>query len=289
MRRILLLLLLSSLTGCAQPQPRTVTQGSRVYLPVTPVQGYVWPARGFGHPPEAWDISHEELIGEQPVWFYDWWWDCSRWTLDGGVYIPSVARAWYPQVLACNDGRPLLVLNEPEDANQASLTPAQAAAVLHEAVTTWSGEVWCCGIQVQHLPYTIRLVDAYQANYGEWPADGWHVHVYSQRNGNTYNATFLADVYEGLAALDTFVVWATERGILGRGIVVSEYGTLADEQPDLLPVLEAFDAELTIRSTVLSAAWFSVNYPPWASSDLLSGDGTLTELGEAWTRCGAAC
>lgn len=58
------------------------------YLPVTPVHGYVWPAHGFGHPPEAWDVSHEVLIGERPTWFHDWWWDCARWTLDGGIYIP---------------------------------------------------------------------------------------------------------------------------------------------------------------------------------------------------------
>ena len=94
MRRILLLLLLSSLAGCAQPMPRAVTvHGSRVYLPVTLVHGYQWPVRGFGHPPESWGISHEALIGERPVWFYDWWWDCSRWLNDAGLYVPSVARA----------------------------------------------------------------------------------------------------------------------------------------------------------------------------------------------------
>ena len=39
----------------------------------------------------------------------------------GDVYKrqPSVARGWYPQVLQCNDGRPLLVLNEPEEIGQA--------------------------------------------------------------------------------------------------------------------------------------------------------------------------
>ena len=109
MRRILLLLLLlSSLAGCAQPpMPRAVTaQGGRAYLPVTQVAGYRWPARGFGHPPEAWGISHEALIGDAPVWFYDWWWDCARWFNDAGLYVPAVARAWYPQVMGCNDGRP---------------------------------------------------------------------------------------------------------------------------------------------------------------------------------------
>ena len=118
MRRILLLLLflllLSSLASCAQPpMPRAVTAQGRIYLPLTPVRGYQWPQRGFGHPPEAWSISHAALLSDTPIWFYDWWWDCGRWANDTVLYVPAVARAWYPEVMACNDGRPLLVLNEP--------------------------------------------------------------------------------------------------------------------------------------------------------------------------------
>ena len=30
--------------------------------------------------------------------------------------------------------------------------------MLHEAVLTWDGEVWCCGMQVQHLPYARQLL-----------------------------------------------------------------------------------------------------------------------------------
>lgn len=263
---LLLLLLLSSLASCAQPMPRAVTaQGSRVYLPLTLAHGYVWPSRGFGHPPEAWAISHAALIGGAPVWFYDWWWDCSRWLNDAGLYVPSVARAWYPQVMACNDGRPLLVLNEPEEVGQAELTPEAAAAVLHEAAASgWSGPIYCCGVQAAHIPYMRQVVAVYQSQYGAWPADGLHVHV-----------------YHGADELAEFIAWARAQGVLGDGVVVSEYGRLTDEKLTSGD-LETLTAQVLAVDGVLTAAWFSVNYPPWAASDLLTAGGALTELGEAW-------
>ena len=272
MKKALLLALLL-LAGCtAPPMPRAVTaQGSRVYLPVTLVHGYQWPARGFGHPPEAWAVSHEALIGDAPVWFYDWWWDCARWFNDAGLYVPAVARAWYPQVMACNDGRPLLVLNEPEDAAQAGLTPEAAAAVLHEAaISGWSGPMYCCGTQAAHLPYMQRLLTAYRAAYGEWPAEGLHVHV-----------------YHGVAELDAFMQWASGEGILGQGVVVSEFGYLT-EDPISVTQMTALTDEIEARPWVLTSAWFSVNYAPWRSSDLLTAGGALTELGAAWTGVDAA-
>lgn len=260
-----LLLALLLLAGCtAPPMPRAVTaQGSRVYLPLAPVHGYVWPSRGFGH--SIWDISHAALIGEQPVWFHDWWWDCARWVNDRGVYVTSVARAWQPEVLSCNDGRPLLVLNEPEEVGQADLTPEQAAWILHAAATSgWSGPIFCCGTQAAHLPYMRRLLTAYRAAYGTWPADGLHVHV-----------------YHGVAELDAFMQWAVDEGILGRGVVVSEFGYLTDD-PISVMQMRSLIAALEIRPQVLAHAWFSLNSPDWPSSNLLNADGTLTELGQAW-------
>ena len=261
-----LLLALLLLAGCtAPPIPRAVTAQGRIYLPMTPVAGYQWSVRGFGHPPEAWAVSHAALIGEQPVWFYDWWWDCGRWAQDGVLYVPSVARAWYPQVMGCNDGRPLLVLNEPEEIGQAELTPEAAAAVLHEAaVSGWSGPMYCCGTQAAHIPYMQRLLTAYRATYGEWPADGLHVHV-----------------YHGAEELDAFVQWAAGEDILGQGVVVSEFGYLTDD-PISVAQMAALTDEVEARPWVLTSAWFSVHYAPWSTSDLLTAGGSLTELGEAW-------
>ena len=267
MSRLTALLALLLLAGCAAPpMPREVAAQGRVYLPAVPVAGYQWPVRGFGHPPEAWAVSHAALIGERPAWYYDWWWDCSRWAGDQGVYIPSVMRAWHPEVMACNDGRPLLVLNEPEERGQAELTPEQAAAVLHQAaVSGWTGPVYCCGTQAAHLPYMQRLVTAYRMAYGAWPADGLHVHV-----------------YHGVAELDAFVQWASGEGILGQGVVVSEFGLLTEE-PISVDQMGALTTAIEARPVVLTSAWFSVNYAPWRSSDLVDSDGTLTALGEEWT------
>lgn len=284
--RGLLLLVVLVVGGCAGPMPRRVVTPGAVYLPVMPVgAGYRWAGRGFGHPPEAWAVGHEALVGGgRPVWFHDWWWDCGRWMMDRAVYVPSVARAWYSGVLQCDDGRPLLVLNEPEDPNQANLSPARAAELLHTASLAWRrGEVWCCGTQVQHLGYAQQLLAAYRAMYGEWPAAGWHVHVYSQRAGRTYNATAVMDVVEGVAALDVFVAWAAGEGVLGRGVVISEYGVLSDRVVELA-LMETFERELDARPAVRSRAWFSVRYAPWAASDLVEDDGELTALGRAWVK-----
>ena len=266
MSRLTALLALLLLAGCAAPpMPREVAAQGRVYLPTVPVSGYQWPARGFGHPPEAWGISHVALVREQPIWYYDWWWDCTRWIGEPGVYIPSVMRAWYQEVMACNDGRPLLVLNEPEEQGQADLTPEQAAAVLRQAAGSgWTGPIYCCGTQAAHLPYMQRLVTAYRAAYGAWPADGLHVHV-----------------YHGVGELDAFIEWADGAGVLGGGVVVSEFGYLTADQISI-DQMESLIAEVEIMPQVLTSAWFSVHYAPWQSSDLLHADGTLTELGQAW-------
>ena len=261
-----LLLALLLLAGCtAPPIPRVITTQGRIYLPMTPVAGYQWPARGFGHPPEAWAVSHAALIGERPGWFHDWWWDCARWAQDGVLYVPSVARGWYPQVLQCNDGRPLLVLNEPEEIGQAELMPEQAAAVLHAAaVSGWSGPIFCCGTQAAHLPYMQRLLTAYRATYGEWPADGLHVHV-----------------YHGAEELDAFIRWADSEGILGQGVVVSEFGYLTDD-PISVAQMAALTDEVEARPWVLTSAWFSVHYAPWSTSDFLTPADALTAFGDAW-------
>lgn len=263
------------LTGCGGQQ-----QMATMYLPAVPVSGYQWPEQGFGHPPESWEISHAALTDGRQAWYYDWWWDCARWAGDP-AYVPSVMRAWYPQVLACNDGRPLLVLNEPEDPAQAGLTPEQAAAVLYQAALAWRGEIWCCGTQVQHLPYMRRLVDAYEAAYGAWPATGLHVHVYGHRAGRTQNANTVADAQAALASLDEFVTWAQSRGVIGRGVVVSECCVLSDVPPSV-ETLAVYEGMMDAVDVVLSVAWFSVGYQPWPGSDLLDGVGGPTGVGVWW-------
>lgn len=256
------LALLFILTTCV---PMASVPQGKIWVPGVQVSEYHWPKQGFGHPSESWDVPHDKLLGERPIWFYDWWFDCGRWAEETVVYVPAVMQAWYPQVLACNDGRPLLVLNEPENLLQANLTPAQAAAVLHSAVTSgWRGPIYCCGTQVAHTPYLARVVAAYRAQYGDWPTTGLHVHV-----------------YHGAEELRTFVAWARAQNILGTGVVVSEYGWLTDER--ILPRdLKALTEQVLAVDGVLTAAWFSAKYQPYTTSDLLMADGALTELGEAW-------
>ena len=75
--------------------------------------------------------------------------------------------------------------------------------------------------------------------------------------------------------------WASGAGILGQGVVVSEFGYLTDDSISVAQMAALTD-EVEARPWVLTSAWFSVNYAPWSTSDLLTAGGSLTELGEAW-------
>lgn len=266
--------------------------GKRVAFPLILVSGtrppWPWPRWGYGRPTQ-YAVSDAALRqGIANFWWYDWSDRC----LDD-KQVPMVWRDVSPALWLCNDGRPLLLLNEPDRVGQADLTPEQAADRLHQVISGgWKGEVWCCGTAVENLAYADAVVLSYTSRFGEWSAAGWAVHAYSNQ------AEWVRDlddakkyVPRALADLDAFVAHMRARGLLGRGIVLSEYGALSAWWPQsdawhspkqLVPTFQMFADGLRKRKDVLAYGWFSSLYEPLSASDLLWSDGTLTELGAAW-------
>jgi hypothetical protein len=266
--------------------------GSRFIFPLIVVNNarapWPWPRWGYGRPTQ-YTVSDAALRqGITAFWWYDWGPGCAD-----ARQVPMVWRNVTPALWACNDGRPVLVLNEPDVTGQADLTPAQAADRLHQVVAGgWRGEVWCCGTETWHLAYADAVVDSYSARYGSWPATGWHVHAYSNR------AVWVADLEDAkkyvpraLLDLDAFTAHMRARGLLGRGVILSEYGALSAWYPhlglwhqpaQLVDTFTMYADGFRQRPEVISAAWFSSYYVSLSASDLLWADGTLTELGQAW-------
>ncbi len=272
--------------------PAFFPAGKRVAFPLILVnnarQPWHWPRWGYGHPSPD-QINDTALkTGIAEYWWYDWSPRCAD-----ARQVPMVWRDVTPDLWLCNDGRPVLVLNEPDRVGQADLIPAEAADRLRQVVAGgWQGEIWCCGTAVENLSYADAVVASYTTRFGEWPATGWHVHMYSNRaiwvrdldDANKYVPAALAD-------LDIFIAHMRTRGLLGRGIVLSEYGALSTWWPQanawhspkmLVPTFTMYADGLRKRKDVLAYAWFSSNYQPLSASDLLWSDSTLTELGIAW-------
>jgi hypothetical protein len=116
----------------------------RVLLPlILAATAWSWPTQGYGVAPEWQTVSNTAVLNGVG-WHYDWTARCK--TPDQIPMIFDGRGAWeWTWLAACNDGRPVLVANEPEFAGQANLSPEQTAALLHRIVGMWRGEVWCCG------------------------------------------------------------------------------------------------------------------------------------------------
>lgn len=235
------------------------------YIPLVPVADYRWPAMGIGG-----TRSEIAAIAPQPVgrlWWHRWGHDCAEGINSeyGATYVPMLKYGWVDSVLLCNDGRPLLVGNEPEDVAQGNLTPEQQAEALHQALTHWTGPVFCCGWQAQHLPHVRATIAAYRARYGEFPPSrlGVQVHVYQ------------AGVYAPFADL------VMAAGMAGQGIIVSECCVLGVDMPDSQVIGQA-QRILGELGGARSVAWFCAHDEVWPASNMLHEDGRLTPVGEWW-------
>ncbi len=302
MKRLVLYFTIITLLGaCAAPAvphylpKRTITHHAWLpmivqtyYVPGQTLPAWNWPKWGYGRPTQH-DVSDAALRqGVTNFWWYDWGSHC----LDD-KQVPMVWRDISADLWLCNDGRPLLLLNEPDVTGQAELTPTEVADKLWIIATEgWYGEVWCCGTETWHLDYIDAVIDSYTTRYGVWPAVGWHVHMYSN------DAVWVSDLQDAnkyvplaLAKLDTFITHMRARGLLGRGVVLTEYGALSAWWPNiqlwhspamLVPTFTTYADGIRQRPDVLAAAWFSSYYSSLSASDLLWSNSTLTELGTAW-------
>lgn len=189
---------------------------------------------------------------------------------------------------ACDDGRTLLVYNEPE-LGSFSATPTQAAIFVRYWSKTWSGPVACCGNfysdgggDLTGVQWFIDFVKAYLSMYGELPQlSAIHLHVYEHRTLD----------------MGDLKAWRIMADIWGWSIIVSESGTFPSDTytPDEIAArLPGFLAEVEDTLQPDHLIWFSDYVKPWAlggppqaawhNLNLTNADNTLTPVGEAWQR-----
>ena len=294
------------LVSCAPPTPAPNELPYRSHVPVIYNQGYRVAQHGVGVPYEHTDLlptlmysntqqtDSPRLEGKE-FFVVDWWLDCSRHDTNGYLYIPMAWGEWNDRLLLCNDGRPLLVLNEPEHQDQANLTPEKAAEVWRTALEKWTGDVYCCGVMVNHLGYMKKIYDAYVVNYGPLPARARsHAHMYAlDSEGKWTGATQPIDAERAIEHLDDYTAWARSVGLLDGGLILSEYGALdsgpAPEQ--LVPLMQTFEDALRLRypDDVQAWAWFSINSDglggnSFSSSNLVAYEAKRTPLGDLWRK-----
>lgn len=177
--------------------------------------------------------------------------------------IPLVWRSELPEA-NCNDGRSLLLFNEPNGAGQSNLTPAEAAhyAMQHQ---NWKGAIYCCGTLWNDTNW--KWFEEFLQHY-TGRLDGIHIHPYVWWN------------YE-----DNLYGWGPRWRQLadarGLDIIVSEWAAPGGSQvetvarnKEVLPLLQA----IFRPSMMFYFSW----YYEWDVSDLTDGEGNLTPVGLWW-------
>ena len=252
------------------------------YLPTVQINQYHWQTKGVGVPWRNRDSLAVLWSGNAvPMWHYDWWHNCALYDEQpwAGGYVPMIYREWTDAALACNGGRPLLVGNEPENVEQGNLSPADQAAVLHEAVTRWAGPVYCCGVQAQHINYMRAVMAEYTSRYGPWPG-GVHFHLYAigDDGGTILDAVDADDIARTKAAFDAMLdVIGGQRFVVSECCVLSATMTQNEIAAAAYPLVD-----YAYSQGAESVAWYSVKSDFFYNASDLVTSNRVNALGLAW-------
>lgn len=292
MRRMVIpALLVVCLAGCvslptpmAARSPLPQSEPYKVYLPLYKARVTSWPWQSLGY-----GIANEWQQVQPPtgalagLWWYDWTPRCNdahqvQMVWGGGAGEVQAARS-------CNDGRPLLILNEPERKDQANVAPAVAARLVNDLAQWWAGPLWCCGQNAAATDWTDEFVRLYHQQYGPLPLDGWHVHAYTN---DTLDGAWFGTVVDPARVEQVMRNADAFHARYSGPMLLSECGVLTGDwwhtPAQVAPVATAFRASLARRPYIVSAAWFSARAPSFHPSDLLELSGHLTDVGQAWLR-----
>jgi hypothetical protein len=252
---------------------------------------------GFGWPTRSMDIS--KLVGGLPTeswWFFDWSSRCTEVN-----QIPIVRLRVTDDLAACNDGRDVMVANEPDWAGQDNMTPCAVADLAYAVASQWKGQVWCCGTFGQNLAYMRQVIACFEDRYGYWDAYIYGLHIHGYSNG----ATWAPDVHKPeKIALGVDYVRQTADALAADGnsfqnhIMISEYGVLSRytlnygpglHWPSQMPaVWKTYESEFAKEPRIEHLAWFSIAYEVYNTSDMVQADGSLFPVGELWRQAAAA-
>lgn len=264
-----------SLSPIDEPIPIAVYS---VYLPnitniVSGAQGQARTIYGVGSP-------HRKSYEYIP--HYNWTateWQCEA----SATYIPMITKnstQSFPEV--CNDGRMVLIENEPE---LARISPYSIALLVNKVSLVWKGDIACCNVYygdihgvMSGILWMETFYDVYAKSFGEdAPVDAISIHIYE-------SPSLTIDLLKNWRKL------ADERGVK---LIVTEAGTFPVKNADPERVAARLPAFLDIVQKTIQPdmlLWFSDYIKPWVLGDgtawhhlnLFNEDGTLTVVGEAY-------
>ena len=274
-------------------------------------------------------------------WYLDWTANPNRFHSAEVEYVPMIRvreDGYSPEgeaLLAAVDALPgalWLIGNEPDVEWQDNVAPEAYVEAYHDLYYQLKEHDPTCQVAIGgvsqptplRLRYLERILDAYQARYGEpMPVDVWNVHNFILREerdswgvgippGMNVQAGVLREIadHDNMAIFRQQIVdfrrWMKEQGLQDKPLIVSEYGILMPNEYGFPPqnvqrfMLDTFEFFRTATDPALGYpadgyrlvqrwCWFSLSDGRYPTGDLLREDGSgLTVLGEAFARYAAA-
>ena len=248
------------------------------------------------------------FTGYQNYWYHQWGLGCDDVrdpTGSLGRHVPMVRSGTITTFLTtvqygpCNDGRPILVLNEPEQADQDNSTPTQTLYIITSVVnSSWQGPVYVGGILIQHEDYISKVLTIWANSHNGSRlipgVAGFHVHPYlnfvSGYSPWLTATQFMPLVDQNVQMVRDFIAHREAEGYAGS-IIISEFGwlgttvALGRRDSDMVAVFDRYVQDFDTIPEIQGWAWFSdwcpadTNPNDYNLSNLVYDDGTLTPTG----------
>jgi hypothetical protein len=248
------------------------------------------------------------FTGFTNYWYHAWGAACADWVDPSDPVnrdIPMVRTHTITSFLStmqygpCNDGRPVLVLNEPEGSAQDGLSITQTLYYITSVVnSTWKGPVYVGGIMIQNEDYISNVLTLWATTHNGSRfipgVAGFHVHPYLNwvpGYSPWLTATQLAPlVDQNVQMIRDFVAHRKAEGYSGA-VVISEFGwlgrtlKLGRRDNDMVAVFDRYVQGFDTIPDILGWAWFSewcpatLNDNDFDLSNLVFDDGTFTPTG----------
>jgi len=214
----------------------------------------------------------------------------ARWYINWGTVTGSCATAIHVPVVwgtfsecpVTGPGPLTLGFNEPQRADQANLTPTEAAVLWHKlTIECASQRLWATPSAINDLYWLTDWYNAYITMYGIAPrADLVNVHCYSWSGADACIA-YLRQVQD----------WARARNI--PGVIISEWAILPCSLGETQAIVEAekVQAWMETQPNIVGAAWFAARIygneewilppgGPACNTTLVDTSGALTAFGQ---------
>ncbi len=203
---------------------------------------------------------------------------------------PGEPLAW---LRPYNDGRPLLLLNEPDVPSQANLSPQQAADKLKGVIDFgWQGDIYFGGfVFIDNFAYIDAVYTSFEQRFGPVPANVYNqIHLYT---GTRSTAEMFGQSEEAVNTVKAFIAHQRARDRSTRTLI-TELGALSTAKyrsADYAGLLLGLTERLREVPEVVGVAWYvscygSTDADPTGigrdSSLVERFSDRLTPLGRVW-------